>query len=172
MDFQILQLINNLAGKNIWLDNFMIFCAEYLIFVLFLIIIFLYFTLKEKHKKNQLIIFAFSSIILAWILNHLISFIYFRPRPFVTHEDIFLLVQHTQDKSFPSDHTTIAFALGLNIYLFNKKIGILALVCAFFVAFSRIFSGIHYPLDIFGGIIMASLIIWITQTIISKYKNL
>ncbi|MBI4652688.1 phosphatase PAP2 family protein [Candidatus Kuenenbacteria bacterium] len=193
MDFYLFQIINNLAGKNIWLDTFMIFCAEYLIFGLFLILIFLFFaplenlsindkdkkynsippkkdwtkvssflmgfSPLEKRKKIQLIILAFSSTVLAWLLNHLISLMYFRPRPFVSHNNIFLLIQHNQDKSFPSDHTTIAFALGLSIYLFNKKLGILALICAFFIAFARIFSGLHYPLDILGGIIVAFLII-------------
>jgi undecaprenyl-diphosphatase len=166
MDFLLFQIINNLAEKNIWLDNFMIFCAEYLIFGLFLISIFLFFNLTKKKEKIQLIIFTFSSTILAWLLNHLISLIYFRPRPFATHDNIFLLIQHNQDKSFPSDHTTIAFALGLSIYLFNKKLGIFALICAFFIAFARIFSGLHYPLDILGGIVMASLVIWGTQKII------
>ncbi|MFH1838634.1 MAG: phosphatase PAP2 family protein [Candidatus Kuenenbacteria bacterium] len=168
MDFQLFQIINNLAGKNIWLDNFMIFCAEYLIFGLFLIFLFSLFVLKEKKKKIQLIILGLGSPILAWVLNHLISLIYFRPRPFVTHDNIFLLIQHNQDKSFPSDHTAIAFALGLSIYLFNKKLGILALVCAFFVAFSRIFSGLHYPLDILGGILMAFLVVWIIWKMINK----
>lgn len=167
MDFQLFQIINNWAGKNIWLDSFMIFCAEYLIFGLFLIFIFLFFSLKEKIKLTILI---FSSTVLAWTLNQLISLIHFRYRPFASHHDIIQLVQHASDKSFPSDHTTISFALGLSIYLFNKKLGILALICAFFVAFARIFCGLHYPLDIFGGIIMASLVVWGIWKIIKNLK--
>ncbi len=166
MDFQLFQSINNLAGKNIWLDSFMIFCAEYLIFGLFLILIFLLFTIKEKKEKIQLIILSLSSTVLAWLLNHLISLIYFRPRPFATHHNINLLIQHNQDKSFPSDHTAIAFALGFSIYLFNKKLGIFALICALLVAFARIFCGLHYLLDILGGIIVAIMVVWGTWKII------
>ncbi|PKL72279.1 undecaprenyl-diphosphatase [Candidatus Kuenenbacteria bacterium HGW-Kuenenbacteria-1] len=172
MDFPLFQIINNWANKNIWLDYFMIFCAEYLIFGLFLILVFLFFFLKEKTKKIQLIILALGSTALAWFLNQLISLIHFRQRPFISHHDIVQLVQHASDKSFPSDHTTISFALGFSIFLLNKKIGTIALVCAFFVAFARIFCGLHYPLDIFGGIIMAFCVVWIIQKIILFSKKL
>ncbi len=171
MDLQLFQIINGLVGKNIWLDSFLIFCAEYLIFGLVLVLIFLFFTLKEKKKKIQLLILALSSSILSWLLGQLISLIYFRPRPFVEQDDIIQLIQHVQDKSFPSDHAVIAFVLGLSIYLFNKKLGVLALIGAFLISFARIFSGIHYPSDVLGGVIIASLIILGVWKIVKSWTS-
>ncbi|MFH1997340.1 MAG: undecaprenyl-diphosphatase [Patescibacteria group bacterium] len=155
MDFQLFQIINNLAEKNIWLDSFIMFCAEYLIFVLILIVIYLFFNFRKTNQKYKLFFLASGSAVVSWLVNQWIALFYFRQRPFITH-DVIQLVHHSPSKSFPSDHTAVAFALALSIYLLNKKWGVIALIFAFFIAFSRIFCGLHYPLDILSGIITAS----------------
>jgi membrane-associated phospholipid phosphatase len=55
--------------------------------------------------------------------------------------------------SFPSGHTTAAFALAGLVCLQRVHYGIkfAVLVLAIFIGFSRIANGVHWPLDVLGG---------------------
>jgi len=63
-------------------------------------------------------------------------------------------------KSFPSDHTLIAFLLAYVMILSQGKLtafGTLSFLWATYIALSRIVVGVHYPRDILGGFLLASL---------------
>ncbi len=55
--------------------------------------------------------------------------------------------------SFPSGHTTTAFALfmGLAIILKNKKLGLICLLFAILSGYSRIYLSQHFPIDVLVG---------------------
>jgi undecaprenyl-diphosphatase len=152
-DYQIFQLINSFAGKNKFLDALGIFASEYLIFIMAAIVFLLVFWIKHKTVRLKIINSVAASVV-AWALNAAISVIYFRPRPFVGHEVVNLINKSADSKSFPSDHTAIAFAIAFSVYFFNRKLGVLLLAMAMLVAFGRIYVGVHYPLDIVGGFIV------------------
>ena len=87
-----------------------------------------------------------------------------RPRPYVDETKIFHQIwmtmgQHMEsDKSFPSGHTTAAFASMVPLFIMGKKnISWLALVFAVLMGISRIYLGVHYASDVIGGIIVGSL---------------
>jgi membrane-associated phospholipid phosphatase len=77
-----------------------------------------------------------------------------RDRPFVTYPDD--IVQRTKvgPLSFPSGHTTAAFATATALTLSTKKwqVALPSYAYAGFVAYSRMRLGVHYPSDILGGI--------------------
>ena len=56
--------------------------------------------------------------------------------------------------SFPSGHTSSAFAACAAILFLNKKIGIPAMVFAAIMGFSRIYVEVHYCTDVLGGAIV------------------
>ena len=59
------------------------------------------------------------------------------------------------DYSFPSGHTGSAFALAVVIFMvMDRKYGIIALILASLMGFSRLYVGIHYPSDVLGGVIL------------------
>jgi undecaprenyl-diphosphatase len=58
--------------------------------------------------------------------------------------------------SFPSGHTTSAFSVAFTIYKQHKKLGIVAIVMAAIMAFTRLYVFVHFPTDIYGGIIVAA----------------
>jgi undecaprenyl-diphosphatase len=148
LDHILFKSINALAGRWLLLDSLAIFCAEYLIFGLVLFLLYFYFLKKINWKK---LLFPFTAVILVLLINKLISLLRFRARPFITHPEVYRLVDHSADKSFPSDHTAIAFALGTTLWFFNKKWGSWFLVAAFLIGLARIFCGLHYPVDILVG---------------------
>jgi undecaprenyl-diphosphatase len=167
LDFQIFQVINNLANKNIYLDWLGIFAAKYLIFIIVAVVLGL--AILKKDRIYKLMAFnAFVAAGWAWVINNLIGLIYFRPRPFVNHEVLKLIQKSALEKSFPSDHVAISFAIAFAIYFYNKKLGIIFLILALIVGLGRIFVGVHYPLDILGGIIVGLLSAFLAKRILKN----
>lgn len=56
--------------------------------------------------------------------------------------------------SFPSGHTSSAFAACAAILYLNRKIGIPAMVFAALMGFSRIYVEVHYCTDVIGGAVV------------------
>lgn len=61
------------------------------------------------------------------------------------------------DFSFPSGHTSAAFATALGIFMVGKKPGICAIIVAAGVAVSRLYIGIHYPTDVLASLVLGAL---------------
>ncbi len=80
-----------------------------------------------------------------------------RIRPYDLKEGIELIISKPTDFSFPSGHTSASFAAAVAMVLYNKKIGISALVLAALIAFSRLYLYVHFPTDVLGGVIIGSL---------------
>ena len=78
------------------------------------------------------------------------------------------LVKAPHSYSFPSGHTSSAFAAGVAVLLLNRKFGIPATVFAFVMGFTRIYVGVHYTTDVISGAIVG-VIYAIAGVIIAKY---
>jgi undecaprenyl-diphosphatase len=85
------------------------------------------------------------------VCNSLIKPLVGRIRPCNVLENVHLLVNCTRSFSFPSSHATNMFTGALILsYVYPRwKIGLV--VIAALVAYSRIYVGVHYPLDVAGG---------------------
>jgi membrane-associated phospholipid phosphatase len=63
------------------------------------------------------------------------------------------------DYSFPSDHTTVAAALAVGLWIVSRRLGLIAAVLALLEGFSRIYLGQHYPHDVAAGLALSTLIL-------------
>lgn len=145
-------LIFSLNRDSRFIDILMIFATNYLIYLLFLLIFILAFTGGIKEKKA--LILAVLSIPIAILLIKIIHIFFYEPRPFVTFQ-FSPLVDESANASFPSRHTTLATILAFAYIYFKSKWASLLLFLATWIAISRIYVGVHYPLDILGGFITA-----------------
>jgi undecaprenyl-diphosphatase len=74
-----------------------------------------------------------------------------RPRPFEVLPQADPLMGATVGTSFPSGHAATAFAGAICLAVVVRKAVPLLFVLAVAIAFSRIYVGVHYPLDVIAG---------------------
>ncbi|MFZ6674484.1 undecaprenyl-diphosphatase [Undibacterium sp. Xuan67W] len=91
-------------------------------------------------------------------MNQLIIAYWPHPRPFMIslgHS----FIPHAADASFPSDHGTVFAAIALTFLLSSvwSLTGWIVAVAGTLVAWSRIFLGVHFPLDMLGAVVVSGL---------------
>ena len=59
-----------------------------------------------------------------------------------------------QDHSFPSGHAATSFACATVLALAFPRLAVPLYVLAAAIGFSRIYVGVHYPLDVLGGAVL------------------
>lgn len=169
-DLYLFNLINSLAGKYEWLDTLVVFLAENSEYILavFLIMILIYnFKKYWKMVLEAIIVAGITRFIIAEIIRK----IWFRPRPFVSHQVNQLINYNSLEASFPSGHACFYFALSTVIYFYNKRLGIAFYIFSLLIVFSRVFVGIHWPSDILVGAIIGVLMGIILNKLFKKHAN-
>lgn len=105
-------------------------------------------TLKNRYWRR-----LFLPVSPFWSAN--VILVYYHPRPFVMEVGR-TLIYHAPNGSFSSDHMLIFSSIAFS-YLFSaqRKLGIFLLIMAWLVAWSRVYLGVHFPLDMLGAFLMA-----------------
>ena len=168
LDQKLFIWINSFAGKSSIVDNLAsILCSDHFFPVLLsLLLLGLWFgsnNLKNRVIYQKCVFISFIGLAIANLNVALVNFIFFRDRPFNNHE-VTLLFYEPTDSSFPSNAIAATTALACGIWIANKRLGSISFGAVLIFGFIRIFSGIHYPIDIFGG-----LLIGILSTVVARY---
>lgn len=77
-----------------------------------------------------------------------------RARPFAVNTVALLIVPPPPSFSFPSSHSSVSFAFATAVKTLSKKLSIAAYILASLIAFSRLYLYVHYPSDVFAGILI------------------
>ncbi|MFI1970171.1 hypothetical protein BLA24_12730 [Streptomyces cinnamoneus] len=93
---------------------------------------------------------------LALLINIPIRGFVRRPRPFLEHQGLEVLVKGKTDFSFVSDHATLTMALGVGLFVANRKFGLVGIGLAMLEGFCRVYMGVHYPTDVVGGLALGT----------------
>jgi len=151
------------------INYFFIFVAEYL-YLLAGLIALLWFWKLPKNQKREAAIFSLVVLPAIYLVSRVAAVLYFNPRPFVVGH-FTPLISHSPDNGFPSDHVLLVSALAAIIYPFSKKISAVIWFLAFLVGLSRVYVGVHHPLDIIGSILISIIISMLIYFIFQRYLD-
>ena len=149
--------------------HFAIFIANDLLYCM--ILLFAWFWLRGNYDTKKQILKAFIFTSIAILISQCISHVYYHPRPFVMEVGR-TLIYHAPNGSFPSDHMLIFSSIAFS-YLFSaqRKLGAFLLIMAWLVAWSRVYLGVHFPLDMLGAFLLAFALNFFGLKLWNLYKD-
>jgi len=161
-----------------WLDPVMLFLSSYTdwFLVCFIMIVIIYW--KADGWKKTASFFFMLSIGISALFTNLIKLIIERPRPIhnkAWEETIHAIEKYSESFSFFSSHSATTFTMAVFFLLFfrkkNKLYGIIAIVWATLVAYSRIYVAKHYPFDVIVGILFGTMIGILGYMLFDRFKK-
>ncbi|HLR10040.1 MAG TPA: phosphatase PAP2 family protein [Sporosarcina sp.] len=159
VDMKLFEMINQFAGKNDLLDQLVIYFSKYGVIAFCLVFVWLWFTKRgDQFNNRQLVLFALTIAIFTIGINKILELSFFRERPFVAHDVNLLSDKTADDPSFPSNHAGGSFALAFAMFWRYRKPGTIFIGFAILMALSRLFLGVHYPTDVFVGMLIALIV--------------
>ena len=151
------------------MDAFFVFVSIYVI-ILPVLILALYFYNQKVHASWKIIIFFAISLSLSFILSLIAREMYVNPRPFVVG-NFTPLIPHDSGNGFPSDHTLLASAIAASLWFFNKRVGLLVFAITILIGVSRVYVGVHHPIDIIGSICISSFSAFVASIVIKNKES-
>ncbi|MEV5428261.1 phosphatase PAP2 family protein [Streptomyces sp. NPDC052701] len=157
-DVDLLYDINGLAkDAPPWFDRIMEYVGEYgLLLAMVLLVLGCWWSVRRRGGEDA----ASSVAALVWaplaagvavLVNVPIRGFVERPRPFLDHQGLEVLVSGKTDYSFVSDHATITMAMGVALFVANRRFGLVGIGLGLLEGFCRVYMGVHYPTDVVGG---------------------
>ena len=132
------------------------FFASLFIYLLFAGLVVLWF-IDGKIKKEQ-VFHAILACTYTAIVVFLIKYFFPTLRPFLINgREVGVLIR-PMDGAFPSGHTAQAFALAVTIFMHDRKVGWFYLIGALVIGTARVLANVHYPVDIFGGAFIGTMV--------------
>ena len=156
-DVSLLRDINGLAeDAPRWLDRIMEFVGEYGLVVLMVLLLgWCWWRVARRSPEAPAavagVLWSGLAAGIAVLLNIPLRGFVERPRPFVDHDGLDVLIKGKTDFSFVSDHATLTMAVAVGLFLVSRRVGAVALVVAVAEGFCRVYMGVHYPTDVVGG---------------------
>ncbi|MGW2292381.1 phosphatase PAP2 family protein [Streptomyces phaeochromogenes] len=165
-DVDLLYDINGLAkDAPHWFDRVMEFVGEWgLLLAMVMLVLWCWLTVRKRGGDDAVssvaaLIWAPLAAGVAVLVNVPIRGFVERPRPFVDHDGLDVLIGGKSDFSFVSDHATLMMAMGVGLFVANRKFGLVGIVLALFGGFCRVYMGVHYPTDVIGGFALGTAVV-------------
>jgi len=161
--------LNQGAGQQPVVDEVAVLFAESGPYLLMLALV-VFWYMANDHRRHSLLEATEASIV-GLLINQLLGLMIYHPRPYMVGL-VEPLVAHAPENSFPSDHATLMFAAAFYLLMVRHwaACGIPLLTIAALTAWGRVYSGIHFPFDIMGSLLVGLVSIGLAGFIANPLK--
>ena len=126
----------------------------------------LFFTKTSQRAAYSMFWSLFFSALLG---NIILKNVIRRPRPFTVKEGYDTLIDHPTDYSFPSGHTASSFAAATSLCFFCPFYGLLAVILACGISFSRLYLCVHFLSDVIFSVAFGVIIAFAVHFLLSSH---
>lgn len=146
-------LINATPASAQWQISLATFIAKDLILIVPLLAaaMWLWGGRRQVHAQRHLVVKVALAIAVSLTISWTMGQLYPHERPFAANIG-YNFLHHAADNSFPSDHGTVIFTFAL-AFLFWHRVwsGLALMAVGIAIAWSRVYLGVHWPMDMLGG---------------------
>ena len=186
LDLYLFHIINTDLNNTLFNYIFIFFhdCHKNIWFVLPILFLWLFYIFKDKKNRMSLIILIPLSILITDQIGSKLKDLELRQRPYmvIDEHEMNLLIDAPKNKdglykntkssrkSFPSNHSSNIWALSIVLSYMYREQKKYFITLAVLISVSRVYIGVHYPLDIITGcsigLIVGSMLIKCAQKLI------
>jgi undecaprenyl-diphosphatase len=154
LDLHLFRVINGDLSNAVF-DSLMPFITDPGPFVIPLTLIGVGLVVWGGWKGRLLVVMALLLLVVSNAVSEQLKQLFQRPRPCLALETVRLLVGCSKTNfSFPSSHASNITAQALLFTSAYRPIAVPLFLVAAAVGYSRVYVGVHYPLDVVGGILV------------------
>ena len=167
MNLAVFNALHAVANISPFTDAVILFVADYLPFLLFFVLLVYegWQWMKGRRARARELLRAIGVAGFAWLIAEALKGLVASPRPFLVIEHLKPLIRHGGYNAFPSGHVTFFFALGVALLLSGKRaLGTIFMAAAFVMGLARVAAGIHWPIDVLGGILLGSSVVLLAKS--------
>jgi|SRR5215831_3529960 len=135
------------------LDTLLILAANYLWYAIIVIAVIHLLTLPRREQIRSLMLAAIV-LPLVYVVSVIAGALYYDPRPFVVGHFV-PLIPHKASNGFPSDHVLWSAAISAITFSTKRYVSLILWLLTLLVGASRVYLGVHHPIDIVGSIAIA-----------------
>lgn len=169
LNLYLFHLLNVPDQASIWMINYASLIAHDLVYLFLLI--FAIAWLRGSHEVKTGIIKAVIFTAITLSISEVLSAVLNTPRPFVMEVGR-TLIEHAPTGSFPSNHMSIFSGIAFAYYFSAQRdLGRILLWTAWLVAWSRVYVGVHFPIDMVGALLIALAVNLAGLPLWWKYEN-
>lgn len=152
--------VNDFARSSTWLHAPAVAYAKYgLVVFAALLLVGLWRRRSLSDGHLAVAVWAGLGTLVAVGVNQPVASLVAERRPYAAHPAVLVLVDRTTDWSFPSDHSVMAGAAAMGLFLVSRRLGAVTAVAAVLMAAVRVYVGAHYPHDVVAGVALGAVVV-------------